>query len=171
MTDHCEALRERMPDVAHGAGAWTEAEAAHLAACVECAAEWRLVRTALHLGDAAARRVNPARLAAAVASGVVRERRVSRWKRAGWLTGLAAAAAVALVVWWGSAPSDTPVMADTVAEYLLPLAELESLDEVQLQAVLDALDAPLGDGGSAGGPTLGDLTDTQLERVLRSLEG
>jgi hypothetical protein len=171
MRDQCEVLRERMPDVAHGAGTWTEAEEAHLAGCAECAAEWRLVRTALHLGDAAARRVDPARLAAAVAMGVVRERRVTRWKRVGWLSGLAAAATVALVVWRGSTPNDAPAMGDTVAEYLLPLAELESLDETQLQAVLDALDAPLSDGGSAGGPTLGDLTDTQLERVLRSLEG
>jgi len=171
MTDHCETLRERMPDVAHGAGTWTGAEEAHLAGCAECAAEWRVVRTALRLGDPTARRVNPGRLAAAVAAGVARERRMSRWKRAGWLTGLAAAAAVALVVWRGSTPTDTPAVAGTVAEYLLPLAELESLDETQLQAVLDALDGPLGDGGSAGGPTLGDLTDTQLERVLRSLEG
>ncbi len=170
MSDGHEALRERMPEVAGGAAQWSVADAAHLAACADCAAEWRVVQTAQRLGAAAASRVDPARLGAAVLAGVARERKVLRWKRTGWLTGLAAAASLMLLVWRGR-PQHTAPAETAVAEYRLPLAELESLDEQQLQAVLDALDAPLGDGGSAGGPTLGDLDDIQLERVLRSLEG
>jgi hypothetical protein len=170
MNDPHEDLRERMPEVALGADQWSAAEAAHLAGCPDCSAEWRMIQTAQRLGQAAAGRVDPARLGAAVLAGVARERKVLRWKRAGWVTGLAAAAVLTLLVWPGgperAAPSES-----ASAEYRLPLAELESLDEQQLQAVLEALDAPLGDGGSAGGPSLGDLDDTQLERVLRSLEG
>lgn len=53
----------------------------------------------------------------------------------------------------------------------MPLAELESLDEGQLEAVLDGLEAPLTEGGAVAPPALGDLDDAGLERVLRSLEG
>lgn len=51
------------------------------------------------------------------------------------------------------------------------MAELDALDEDQLQAVLEHLDAAAGslDGGVE--PRMGDLDDQQLERVLRSLEG
>ncbi len=170
MNDEHEALRDQMPEVAGGAAQWSAAEAAHLAGCADCAAEWRLIQAAQKLGEAAAHRVNSSRLGAAVLAGVTRERRVRRWLRAGWLTGLAAAAVLLLMVWRGRPQSAAPTET-AVAEYRLPLAELESLDEQQLQAVLDALEAPIGAGGSADGPTLGDLDDTQLERVLRSLEG
>lgn len=171
MTDECVELRDQMPDVANGGRQWNAGEAVHLAACAECAREWQLVQVALRLGDATAGRVHTSRLSAAVLAGVARERRVAGWKRTGWLTGLAAAAAVVLLVWRGSAPPAIHSDAAAVEEYRLPLAELESLDENQLQAVLEALDAPLQDGSSSGGPNLGDLDDTQLERVLRSLEG
>lgn len=171
MTDRCEGLRERMPETAHGGETWEAADAVHLAQCAGCAAEWQAVQTARRLGGAAARRVNVARLSSAVLAGVTRDRRTSRWRRAGWLTGLAAAAALALLVWRGPAPAEDPAAEPTAVEFRLPLAELETLDEVQLQAVLDGLDAPLTDGSTAGGPTLGDLNDIQLERVLRSLEG
>jgi len=172
MTDQCEGLQERMPETAHGGGTWSAAEAAHLAECAGCAAEWQAVQTAHRLGDSAARRVNVTRLSGAVLAGVARERRTSRWRRAGWLSGLAAAAAaLALLVWRGQAPANNSTGEHAVVEFRLPLAELESLDEAQLRAVLDGLDAPLTDGSTSGGPTLGDLDDIQLERVLRSLEG
>ena len=53
----------------------------------------------------------------------------------------------------------------------LPLAELDSLDVGQLQAVLDGLDSPVGEATPGEAPSFGDLDDSQLERVLRSLEG
>lgn len=53
----------------------------------------------------------------------------------------------------------------------LPLAELESLDEGQLTTVLEGLEAPLGAEATPEAPALGDLQDSELERVLRSLEG
>ena len=46
----CERLSDRMPDVARGRARWTAEEAAHLAACADCLAEWDLVATTIRLG-------------------------------------------------------------------------------------------------------------------------
>ncbi len=84
---------------------------------------------------------------------------------------LAAAATVAIVV-WTTRPNDGSMVAATApAEFHLPLAELENLDSLQLQSVLDGLDAPIGAGANSDAPPLGDLENSELERVLRSLEG
>ncbi len=169
----CEQVTERMVAVAHGAGALTGEEQAHLAACPDCALEWRLVQAAGRLGDRAAGRVDPARVSHAVLGTLRAERRRGQWIRRGALAGLAAAAALVLMVRTsGPAPGragDLPGAA-TAALYV-PRAELESLYEGQLEAVLDGLDAPLTEGGAVAPPALGDLDDAQLERVLRSLEG
>ena len=65
-----------------------------------------------------------------------------------------------------------------VFDYLLDLFAKHSLDNIrvgldgdQLQAVLEALDPPLGATGGGPSPSFGELDDSQLERVLRSLEG
>ena len=176
--DRCGAIAEKMPLVLHGQAVWTAEEAAHLAECADCAAEWTLLRTTAGLGAAAAARLDPMKVAAGVTREVKRRRRQDRWTRGGWMTGLAAAAALVLFV-ATSGPQGRRVVAghDSVAEpgaemgMSLPLAELESLDPSQLQAVLDGLDAPLGDVAPGPAPSFGDLDDSQLERVLRSLEG
>ncbi len=172
----CEAVQDRMPLVVHGGPTWTEAEAAHLASCADCAAGWRVVQTAARLGDAAARRVDPEHISAAVLSQLARDRRSTRWIRGGWLTGLAAAAAVVLLVWGGEprhrpGPETAQVAPSGTQELRVPLAELENLDAAQLESVLEGLDAPLGSQAAPDAPHLGDLDDSQLERVLRSLEG
>jgi hypothetical protein len=178
MSTHlCESLTDKMPLVAHGQLTWTEAEAAHFAECRDCRAEWQLIQTARDLRAAP---VDETRLADAVLAGVARRTRLARWRRNGWLTGLAAAAAVALVVWRGGADrtgqsvthgvDSSPALA-TEAGFHLPLAELEGLDAEQLQSVLEGLDAPVGREGPGGVPSMGELDDHQLERVLRSLEG
>jgi hypothetical protein len=77
-------------------------------------------------------------------------------------------AAVALVV-WSRVPHHTQ---RTVPEaFRIPVAELDSLDNGELESVLQDLDAPLGAGTLNSTPGLGDLDDVQLERLLRSLEG
>ena len=93
----------------------------------------------------------------------------------GGLVGLAAAAALAIMVSTadrrgpgGDAGSMVAVETDG---FHLRLAELESLDEAELEAILDGLEVPLSEGAGGTPPALGDLNDTQLERVLRSLEG
>jgi len=175
----CEQMAERMPEVAHGGGSWSELEMAHLTTCPECQAEWQLLQRAGRLGESAAARIDPDRVSSAVLAEVRRRRVRDRWRRGAWVTGLAAAAAVLLVVWMGTGKESGP-MANRVDSgatapvelgFQLPLSELEALDSTQLQAVLDGLDAPVGEVSPGPAPSFGELDDTQLERVLRSLEG
>ena len=169
----CESIQDRIPLVANGAAEWNEAEAAHLASCPECSAEWRLIQTARRVGDSAARGVNPAHVSQAVLSRLAAGRRAARWKTGGWIVGLAAAAAVVLMVQVGNHRTDraTGAMTAAVETLHVPLAELERLDASQLESVLEGLDEPLGSRAAPDTPHLGDLNDHQLERVLRSLEG
>jgi hypothetical protein len=91
----------------------------------------------------------------------------------GLIGSLAAAALVTLVVWTDQNRSH-PVQGGgdvTGQAFQLPLAELESLDAGELTTVLEGLEAPLGAEATPEAPGLGDLQDTELERVLRSLEG
>jgi predicted anti-sigma-YlaC factor YlaD len=172
MTD-CEAIQERIPLVANGMAEWDVVEAAHLAACPACSAAWRTVAAARRLGDAAALRVDPARVNRAVLLNLASERTAARWRRGGWLAGLAAAAVLVLMVrvgpWHASGGAEnSPTVSATLH---VPLAELEALNAEELESVLDGLDEPLGAGSAPDAPHLGDLDDHQLERVLRSLEG
>jgi len=159
-----------MPAVAHGRAVWEPAELAHLAACPACAAAWQVVQAAPHIGERVAAGLDAARLVDRVRSGLHAERRAVRWKRAGWLAGLAAAAAVALVLWRGEV-TRTSERARLASGYVLPLAELDGLGAVELEGVLESLDAPFGQGNGIAVPGLGDLDGAQLERLLRSLEG
>lgn len=163
---HCQAMSDRMPEVAAGGRPWSEAESAHLADCLDCQQEWRLVQAAAALGDTAARAVVPDQVGRAVL-GRLKARR--QWQRTGWVAGLAAAAAVLFLVWPGGHNPPQPVVAPEA--FVIPVAELDSLDTAQLETVLENLDAPLGNGHLGGGPPLGELNDVQLERVLHSLEG
>ena len=170
----CEMLVDKMPLVVHAQAAWTPGEAAHLAACPECASSWRLVSAAPRLGGRVAQQLDVQRIARQLHDRLARERQRRRWRRAGWMTGLAAAAVLSVMVWKGSAQysTNTPTVASASGAALeVPLAELEGLDGDQLQTVLEALDAPLGTSGGGPSPSLSDLDDSQLERVLRSLEG
>jgi len=163
----CEEMLERMPAVALGETQWTKEEALHLAGCVSCQAEWSLIQKAVAVGSQAPA-LDLEKTSAAVLGRLRAERRERRLRRAGLLGGLAAAAAVALVV-WSRVPHHTQ---RTVPEaFRIPVAELDSLDNGELESVLQDLDAPLGAGTLNSTPGLGDLDDVQLERLLRSLEG
>ena len=171
----CELLSDRMVPVAHGTADWTATEAEHLASCADCREEWRLIQGARRLGAEAARRTDTARVSRQVLATLAGERRRRRWVRAGGMVGLAAAAALAIMVSTGNQQGpgdDAGSMAVVETEGLqLRLAELESLNEAELEAILDGLEVPLSEGAGGAPPALGDLDDTQLERVLRSLEG
>jgi len=171
---NCELLVDKMPLVAHREAAWTPEESAHLSDCAECAASWRVVSIAPRLGDMIAQRLDLPRITRQLQDRLARDRGAGRWKRTGWITGLAAAAVLTVMVWNGTRHvPDAPGTATSASGSALevPLAELEGLDGDQLQAVLEALDAPLGATGGGPSPSFGDLDDSQLERVLRSLEG
>jgi hypothetical protein len=96
----CTHLSDRMPEVALGGAGWTPEEERHLAGCEDCRAEWVLVTAGGRLG-AALPALDPARVAAGVLERIRHERvRASRRaSRIAALTGLAAAAMVALAVW------------------------------------------------------------------------
>lgn len=174
----CGTLQDRMPDVAAGTATWNAQEAAHLDSCPECGPEWQIVQTARRLGGSAARQIDAPQMAERVLAGVRAARKRSRWTRAVWASGLAAAAAVVVVLRIYEPPSrraaeppDTSLVATTITSGTIPMAELDALDAEQLEAVLEHLDGAAGSAERGGVPSMGDLDDQQLERVLRSLEG
>ena len=167
-------LSDRMPEVASTRREWSGVERAHLLACPECGSEWKLVQAAYALGadfhyepdvDAIAGGVQRRLHAASAASGEARHR---QW----WAAGLAAAS-IALFVWSGrSRPPDAapgtavPGAAETQSAFAMP--ELDSLGTGELKDVLDSFDGPLSGRSTVGAQGLGDLTDQELERVLRA---
>jgi hypothetical protein len=58
-----------------------------------------------------------------------------------------------------------------VAGLRIPLPELESLQPVELDSVLQAMEEPLVEGSTLDEPSLGDLDSTELQSVLDYLEG
>jgi anti-sigma factor RsiW len=170
----CEWMADRMPAVAHGRAEWTGEEAAHLMTCPACAADWRLIAAARRVGDSATRRLQPEAVSRSVLRRLAEARRHRLRRRLGVIGSLAAAALVTLVLWsgrYGRGSAGESGAGTAVPVLQLPLAELESLNEGQLTTVLEGLEAPLGAEATMETPALGDLQDSELERVLRSLEG
>ncbi|HXV85339.1 MAG TPA: hypothetical protein VD793_01505 [Gemmatimonadales bacterium] len=130
-----------------------------------------LERIARGLGERAARTVDPDRVAASVTRRLAQEPPARhpaplRW----WLAApsvLRAAAVAALVVTGGLVARDALFGPDASPAWPAPLPEL-SQDE--LQEVLDsfAFDAPLPEDLAIG---LSDLTETQLQELLKLMEG
>jgi len=166
----CEQLSERMPAVALGTATWSAEEETHLASCRECRKEWELVSAAADLGHDVAASLDSHHVTERVL-GRLRADSGWRGRRIGWVVGgLAAAAVMALVVRTGGHPRVPATGPGTVAE--IPLPELDSLRTPELQAVLDALEAPLGT--SVQGVDTGELEDLdahELQHVLDGLEG
>lgn len=162
----CEELSERMPAVARGEAHWDATALAHLAVCRECAAEWRVVSAVAALGRAAPA-IDPEAVGRLVlrrlAASGGRRRRARRWL--GAVTGLAAAAAIVLMLW---SPTRR-VVSEPEAPVFLP--ELDSLTAVQLESVLGSVDRPLGTVRTLDAPGLSGLSDDQLADVLQSMEG
>lgn len=167
----CSRLSDRMPLVAAGGDGWSAAELAHLEGCADCAAEWALVRTGESLGRDSGFAPDPDLVASAVLSRLKADRMArGRSRRDLSWAAVLAVAAVALTVWTGSperaqiaaAPPPTPL------ESAVLVPELDSLDAVELKDLLDSFDAPLSERSMPVSPTLGDLSDQELERVLRA---
>lgn len=175
----CEALSDRMPSIAKGLTEWDAEEAAHLATCGDCQAEWALIAP---LARAAAAHVAPAidldKVATQVTARLEGRGRVldfparSRWMRP--LAGLAAAAAVILSFTFlrPDLPTrDQALGVPTRAPTAIP--ELDALLEAELEVVLASLTPDEAEEGvlSGGGiPRLGDLTDAELELLLEPTE-
>lgn len=167
----CTRLSDRMPAVAARTEVWSAAEAAHLSACGDCAGEWALVRAGAALGRELGWTPDVDAITSAVRARITADRleRASIRRRTAWSAALAAAA-IALAVWTGrpaTRPVAIPARPSSVQSAAL-VPELDSLDAGELEDVLDAFDAPLSERVMLGTPTLGDLSDQELERVLRA---
>ncbi len=170
----CEAMRDRMPDVAHGTATWTEAEAAHLASCADCQLESRIVDAGMRLdagvvvAPEGVFRTLIERLGVSAAES--RAVRALPWR--GGLVGLLAAAAAVVLVLGVFRRDREPlhVVGDTAAAVAM-LPELQGLDETQLQSVLQSFGPTAGDATPGVVPHLEDLTDAELEELLRSEGG
>ena len=163
----CHDLSDRMPAVARGEASWSPAEAAHLASCADCRAEWAVVT----LGAGVARdvRVDGDRLAAMVVDRLRREPAARRPSRRLWLTGLAAAAVVAVLLWPRAATVTAPVpQADE--PYAVHLPGLDGLGEEGLHEMLESLDPRWTETPTIDAPSLEDLDPQELEQVQRSWE-
>jgi hypothetical protein len=165
----CERMRDRMPDVIHGVDAWSAEDHAHLAACDDCALEWRLVRAGARLGggaiavDRIADRVTARLRTEAAADASVR---TLPWR--GGLIGLLALAASIMVVL--ALPRRDAVSAGS-SDGLVVLPELQALDERQLESVLQSLGPAASDATPGSVAHLEDLTDGELEQLLHSEGG
>jgi hypothetical protein len=158
----CERLSDRIPEVARGRSRWTAGEAAHLATCVDCRAEWDVVVAVNGLGDRSPAARDPSLVAAAVLGRLADDRRSHRRSWQSWAAGLAAAAAIAAAVWSGTR-SASPV------EIALP--ELEPLETAELDSLLETMDSAPAGWSALGEPTLEDLDADELEQVLVTWEG
>lgn len=164
MTD-CERLSERMPEVALGRARWSAADEAHLAACAECRAEWELVRAAQRLAAGAP----PLPDEAAIAAAVLRRLREPAGRRAwGRPAAVAAAAAIALALWAGAGPDGQPRGTATVET---GAAALDPVEVAELDSLLGETAQPVAGWYMLDSPTLGELSEEELERVLVTLEG
>jgi hypothetical protein len=164
---------DRLADAVRDAS-WHADESAHLAECAACRLELDVVAAARRLGAADMARLESGRVAQAVldrlatAPPAPRIGGISRPAR--WLVGLAAAAALALAVWYGSSrgPSGTELIESPVE--LSVLHELDGLDEPELEEVLESMPAPAGAVSHLEPLSFDELNVTDLERVLRSME-
>lgn len=160
----CAELSGRMPAVQHGRAHWSDAEAAHLAACADCRREWAVVVAGARLGAEA--RVDADALAARVVGRLRAERRVRPLRRLGWVAGLAAAAAVVLYV----VPGREAPVAPTGTEVAVEVPGLDGLGGEALSAVLESLDADWTAASTNEVPSLEDLDVEELERIGQTLE-
>jgi hypothetical protein len=169
----CERLSDKMPDVAHHRIEWTPGEAAHLAACAECLAEWDLVLAARALDEDAPTFSDPSALTAALRRRLAEDRAArARTRRAWSFAGAAVAAAAILAVVTGRDPGPgetAPAVAEAGA--LVPLPELEGLEAAQLDTLLQSLDRPVAGTSTLDASTLGEYEDGELEQVFASWEG
>ena len=169
----CERLSDRMPDVALHRTEWTPVEAAHLADCAECLAEWELILAARALDESAPTVSDLAALPAALQRRLAEDRAARVRARRAWsFAGAAVAAAAILAVVTGRDPGPgetAPAVAE--AGTLVPLPELEGLEAAQLDTLLQSLDRPVAGTSTLDASTLGEYEDGELEQVFATWEG
>ena len=166
----CEGLSAMMPDVLAGRAAWSAAQEAHLMACAECAAEWRLVGLGATLYSGLV--PDTERLVEVVLRGIRSDARLLPLRRLPWrgfALGLAAAASVALAVWVPNRAHETDVVAlPSRIGPLLP--KLSSLTDEQLDRISLASEGSYGVGEAGAVPHLSDLSESDLTQLSKLTE-
>jgi hypothetical protein len=168
----CIRLSDRMPAVAQGQAEWTAEELHHLNGCESCRHEWELLRITRRLGDGVLPAFDADATTVALLQRLGRRKESPRRRRAWSLAGLAAAAAIAVLL-WPEQRATPPVVepGPLVAGLQIPLPELDGLQPAELDSVLRSMDEPATDGAALEGPDLGDLDSEELETVLDFWEG
>jgi hypothetical protein len=162
-----------MPDVVRGVGNWTAGDFAHLASCALCALEWRLVERGAALGADSI--VDPSAIATGVLARLAADREAPRvvrripWR--GGAIGLVAVAAAAILVIAISGHPDSTTAVPSAAAPIAILPELQNLSDQQLEVVQASLGPTAADATPGLVPHLGDLTESELEDLLRSEGG
>jgi len=170
----CAAMQDRMPGAVRGEVAWTEAEAAHLATCADCALEWRIVQAGagLRAGMVVAVDRIADHVSARLREAPPQHSAIRRLPWRGSIIGLlAAAASVVLILSAPRLERPRPGSASDTATVLALLPELQALDERQLETILQSLGPAAGDATPGVLPHLEDLTDGELEQLLHSEGG
>jgi hypothetical protein len=163
--NECRLLSERMPEVAQGQAEWTPTELHHLSGCADCRREWELVQAATRLGEGVPV-LDPDVMSRALLSRLERSRTRKARVRIWTVGGLAAAAALAAVLWTGE-PESSPRA--TAVTFSLP--ELDDLPPAELDSVLRHMDEPLASDPTMENGELGDLSNEELQSVLELWEG
>jgi hypothetical protein len=170
----CTRLSERMPDVALHRATWTPDEAAHLAACADCGAEWELMLLARRLEAHAPITAVPSALVTTLHQRLAEDRIARRRSRRAWsFAGAAALAAAILVAVATDRPAEpTPTIGPIAgADALVPLPELEGLGAAQLDTLLRSIDRPSTGSSGLDASTLGEHEDGELEQLFATWEG
>jgi hypothetical protein len=170
----CQRLSDRMPDVALHRTEWTPEEAAHLAGCADCLAEWELVLAAGALDESAPTVSDLSALPGALQRRLAEDSARRTRARRAWTFAAAAAAAAAIlaaVVTQRDAGPAAGTRTVAGAEALVPLPELEGLGTAQLDTLLQSLDRPFAGTSTLDASTLGEYEDGELEQVFATLEG
>ena len=163
----CQELSDKMPAVARGAAEWSPAEAAHLVACAECRREWVVVGA----GRLVARdlTVNADALAGVVLRRLRTEPEARLLPRSRWLIGLAAAAAVVLLLSKASGPAPLP-RGPAAQPLAVHVSGLTALNSAGLADVLESFDTMWTETSTTDAPSLDDLDSQELEQVRGSWE-
>ena len=142
----CSMLSDRMPSVALGEADWTDDEARHLSSCPSCRSEWALLRTTAGLGEDPVAEMDMPSISRSLQQRLGRAAEGRRKRKAWGFAGMAAAAALAGILWSGGADRPTPAAPAPVAARLeIPLPELEELQPAELDSMLRGLDLPVAD--------------------------
>jgi hypothetical protein len=160
-----------MPLVALGGPEWTPDEMHHLSGCPSCRAEWELLRATSRLGNHPAAEIDIPTITRALQQRLGRTSERERRRKAWGFAGLAAAAALAGVLWSGPADPPPSPSAPVVAGLQIPLPELEELQAAELDSVLRGMDQPAPDIDTLETTDSGAVEAPELETIYDFWEG